>query len=559
MSMPGGFFQPTWRNLVLWVVAVGVIYVAYFWCVRRVVVGPDEVLVLMKKNGSRSLPGDQIIVPRPPDQAKDPSGYAEWEKKYGDCNGILEQVYLPGTYFNFSPFDYERFVYKFAAASDANASASAIAAEDKTMANVPGNKVGIVVRKFGTKLDDGQILADESRGQRGPLAKVLSPAKYYEYANPFAYEVKWVDPVQIDPGHSGVVALMTGKKPANPNEFLVADGERGVQRETEPEGFRYVNPFEKRIRPINIQSQRFEMTGDDEIHFPSLDSFDIKLDGFVEWKIDPKDLPLIYVQYAEGGELIEFVEAKVILPYARSFCRIVGSQYSAREFISGDTKLKFQQQFETQLRDACAKQGIIISQALVRDIVPPNEIKALINEREIAKQQIKTLEQQVVAAKSQSELATQTEMANQNEKIGETNAQVVSVVKKAERDRDVQVTQANQALAVAKLKLEAAQKEADAMVAKGQADANVILLQREAEAEPLRSQVAAFGDGTAYAQYFFYQKVAPSIKSILANSDGPFADIFRQFTAPGSAAKTTPSKAAPATPAAAQHASGVQQ
>src|SRR6202034_630728 len=112
------------------------------------------------------------------------------------------------------------------------------------------------------------------------------------------------------------------------------------------------------------------------------------------------------------------------------FCRIVGSQYSAREFISGDTKLKFQQQFETQLRDECAKQGIIISQALVRDIVPPKEIKALINEREIAKQQIKTLEQKVVAAKSQSELATQTEMANQNEKIGETNALVVAVVKK---------------------------------------------------------------------------------------------------------------------------------
>ena len=376
-------------------------------------------------------------------------------------------------------------------------------------------------------------MADEKRGQRGPLPRVLSPAKYYEYANPFAYEVKSVDPVQIDPGHSGVVALMTGKMPLNPNDYLVADGERGVQRETEPEGFRYVNPFEKRIRPINIQSQRFEMTGDDEIHFPSMDSFDIKLDGFVEWKIDPKSLPLIYVQYAEGGELIEFVEAKVILPYARSFCRTVGSQYTAREFISGDTKLKFQQQFETQLRDACAKQGIIISQALVRDIVPPNEIKDLINEREIAKLQIKTLEQQIIVTESKALLATQTETALQNEKIGSTNAKMISVTKQAERDRDVAVTGAEQALAVATLKLEAAQKEADALVAKGTADANVILLQRQAEAEPLRQQVEAFGGGTAYAQYFFYQKIAPSIKSILATTDCPFADIFLQFTAPG--------------------------
>src|SRR5579871_5630679 len=50
----------------------------------------------MKKDGSRSLPGDQIIIPRPPDREKDPSAYAQWEKEYGDCNGILEQVYQIG-------------------------------------------------------------------------------------------------------------------------------------------------------------------------------------------------------------------------------------------------------------------------------------------------------------------------------------------------------------------------------------------------------------------------------------------------------------------------------
>ena len=41
--------------------------------------------------------------------------------------------------------------------------------------------------------------------------------------------------------------------------------------------------------------------------------------------------------------------------------------------------------------------------------------------------------------------------------------------------------------------------------------------------------VKAFGgDGRSYAQFFFYQKVAPSIKSILTNSDGPFADTKEQ-------------------------------
>ena len=48
--------------------AIGIIYAGYFWFIRRIVVGPGEVLVLMKKNGTRSLPDDQVVIPRPPDQ-----------------------------------------------------------------------------------------------------------------------------------------------------------------------------------------------------------------------------------------------------------------------------------------------------------------------------------------------------------------------------------------------------------------------------------------------------------------------------------------------------------
>jgi len=329
-----------------------------------------------------------------------------------------------------------------------------------------------------------------------------------------------------------VGAIMAGTKPVKPNEYLVGPGEQGVQAVTEPEGLRFVNLFEKRVRPVSIQSQRFEMSGPDAINFPSSDSFDIRMEGFVEWRIVPEELPLRYVQYGYGGELVPQLEETVILPYARSFCRLIGSKFTARDFISGDTKLKFQQDFENALRDECRKQGIEVLQALVRDIVPPEAIKNPINEREIAKQQIKTIEQQMIVARSQAELATQTEMATQNQAIGDANRQVVQIVKKAEQERDVALTKANQELAVAKLQLQAAQQQADAQTAKGRADAAVILLQKQAEAEPLRQQVAAFGDGNAYAQYFFYQKLAPSIKSILTNTDGPFADLFKQFSQP---------------------------
>jgi regulator of protease activity HflC (stomatin/prohibitin superfamily) len=507
---------PPWRRLLGVAVAGVVVYGLYFWEIRRVVVPADHVLVLMKKNGSKTLPEGQLIIPHAPDRQKEAAGYAEWEKQYGEVNGIYEAVSPEGTYFGYSPFDYERWVIPI---SQSNAA-------------VPNKKVGVVIKKFGRNLPAGQVLADASKDERGPLPQLLYPGRYNEYANPFAYEIKLFDPVVMEPGQEGVVTLMAAKPAKDPNQYLVAEGEQGTQPRTEPPGFRYVNLYEKRITPIDVRSQKFEMVGSESIQFPSSDSFTIRMQGFVEWRVMPDKLPLMYVQYAEGGSLIPYLDEKVILPYARSFCRLVGSKYAARDFITGDTKLKFQQEFETKLKEACAKQGIEVRQALVRDIEPPQAIKDPINDREIAKEQISQYEQQILVAKTQTELTTQEQMADQNKAIGDANREVVTILKKAEQVRDVAVTKSNQELAVAKLRLEAAQKEGDALLERGKAEAAVVLLNKEAEAKPLAQQVQAFGDGAAYAQYFFYQKVAGSVKSVMTNTEGPFGEMFKQFMQP---------------------------
>ena len=101
-----------------------------------------------------------------------------------------------------------------------------------------------------------QILADPDRDQRGPLPIILRPGRYNEYANPYAYEIKQVDPIQIDPGYRGVATILAGTGARSPDEYLVEDGEQGVQRVPEPEGFRYINPYEKRVTPVSTTSQR---------------------------------------------------------------------------------------------------------------------------------------------------------------------------------------------------------------------------------------------------------------------------------------------------------------
>lgn len=494
--------------------AAAVGYGLYAWEFRRVVVDPGHVLVLIRKDGARSLPGDQIVIPRPP--PRDDPAYAQWDRAYGDCNGVLEQVYPEGTYFGFSPFDYEREVVDVA-----------------ETAIVPNGKVGVVIRKFGGPLPDGQVLAGD--GERGPLPVVLQPARYNEYANPYAYEVRHVDPVQVDPGYRGVVTVMAGRPAATANGYLVGDGEQGTQRATEPEGFRYVNPYVKRVTPVSVQSQRFEMGTDPKsgraypLIFPSADGFSVEVQGFVEWAVVPRQLPLTYVQYSEGGDLVPYLEEKVILPYARSFCRTVGSQYHGRDFIEGETKERFRRQFEAKLREACAKEGVEIRQAWIRDITPPEPIRAQIADRGQSLQEVEMLHQQIAVAKQSAELATQTQMSDQNDKVGQANAQVVTMVKQAEQAQGVAVTGASQELAVAKVRLEAARQQAAALVARGRAEADVVLLQKQAEAAPLKAQVAAFGGGEAYARYFFYQHAAPAIRSILAPVDGPLADVIRQL------------------------------
>src|SRR5688500_12921369 len=69
-----GFFA----TIVVVTLALLVIYGGYVWFIKRVVVGPNEVLVLLKKHGSRSLPGDEVIVPRAPDAQKNAAAYARW-------------------------------------------------------------------------------------------------------------------------------------------------------------------------------------------------------------------------------------------------------------------------------------------------------------------------------------------------------------------------------------------------------------------------------------------------------------------------------------------------
>jgi regulator of protease activity HflC (stomatin/prohibitin superfamily) len=497
-------------GLLLLIPLLVLVGVCYWWFVQRKEVGPDEFLVLVRKVGQdlTTEAGTQFVL------------YPELLQSLGEppdsirYKGVILEPKGRGRYF-YDPFFWERHVLK-----------ATILGKDE---------VGILIRKFGRPLPPGKIVATEP-DERGPLATYLTEGRHE--VNPFAYELKRISKLQIPAGSIGVQTLLYGNDPENPNAYVVNAGERGVQPDVLAPGLESYNPYVRQINLIDVRSHTIDLRGEDAIHFPSNDSFEILIEGTVEYAIRQDKAP--YVMTAIGKH--DDIKEKIILPNVKSLARIEGSKLVAREFISGETRSAFQKRVFDGLREQCYTQGIEIRAVLIRRIEPPAAIADPISDRQVAEQQIAQYQNEIKLADSQARLVEQEEMQKQNQEVGQANREVVTLTKQAEQRKAVALTEANKRLEVAKLELEAAKETAAALLARGEAAAEVILLDYEAEARPLADAIDAFGTGDTYAQYFFYQKLGPAVKSVLASTEGPFADIFQALsqTAPGEPSNRSP-------------------
>jgi regulator of protease activity HflC (stomatin/prohibitin superfamily) len=306
-----------------------------------------------------------------------------------------------------------------------------------------------------------------------------------------------------------------------------------------------VNPYEVRIDLVDCRSQRFNLSSDGEMGFPSRDGFWITLDGIIEFRVMPEEAARVFVTYNDvrndepgRARIDEEIVKMVILPNARSFCRLRGSDHSGREFISGTTRMQFQEDFQQELERTCESQGIEIVQALLTRIHPPQQIAEPVRTRQIAVQKKEQYLKQIEQQESQKQLAIQQETVKQKQALIGGEQTVVKVTTEARREQEVALIQANQQLNVAGFELAAAKDMAAATLARGTADAEVIHFENEAEAAGWRKSVEAFsGDGNAFARWVLLQKIAPAFRRMMVNTaDSPLMDIFRQYDVGGSTA-----------------------
>ena len=461
------------------------LYIWFFCCIEP---GSGEIAILIHKTGA-DLPSGQVIALTP--QQK----------------GIQLEVLPEGRYFK-NPYSWDWVMDR--------------------ITDIPAGKVGVMTRLYGRDLRPNQIIA-EADG-KGILAEVLRPGKYR--INPFAYRVDQFDAITIHPGYVGVVISLVGDDVLGglpkdkPNGFLVGPGMKGVLPAVLDPGTYYLNPYVVSVAEVNLQSQRFEMSGDDAISFLTMDGFSVAVEGTIEFAIQADKAALLTHRVGDMNDIIK----KIILPRARGFSRIEGSKHPATTFIVGETRQQFQKDLELHLRNNCETWGVSIRSVLIRNITPPDAISSIIRDREVAVQESHKYEQEISQANSKAELVRQEMLAKQSgEKVEADTARIRAVIG-AQQGQEVRVVQANRELQVARIENEAALAQAKATLLKAEAEANVITMQNVAESTVLANKVLAYSNGINFARNTFYRKIAPRIDSIISSDqEGGLGSLLQPF------------------------------
>lgn len=514
-------------SLGLFAVACVLLFLIWFYMFCRIEVPSGHIAVLLKKTGGEIENETEIVS----------------EAEFGNYKGLQEKVLTEGRYF-YNPWNWEW--------------------EIVPQVEIPENRLGVRIRLYGEDLGYGNLIAYDPT-EKGISAEVLRPGRYplnaivYEAGEEIrAYRDNYIElvelhkPISIPAGFKGVVTLLSTPLADDPNQLIVEEGKRGVQKKTLDPGVYYINPYVQRVSLVDCRSQRFNLSTGGEMGFPSRDGFWVRLDGRIEFRVDPERAAEVFVTYNDAendngldARVEEEIIEKIILPNARSFCRLRGSDNSGRDFILGEKRLAFQEDFQKSLGETCRSQGIEIIQALVTRISPPQQIASPVRDRQIATQQaqqyIKEIEQQA----SEQQLKIEQEMVKRKEALVEVDREVIKLTTEALRQQQVAVIGAEQRKKVAEVELAAAKDQAEAILAKGQAEAEVIGFENEAEAAGWAKSVEAYdGNGDEYARWVMLRKMAPSYRQMMVNTaDSSLMNIFEEFSqSSGLIAKPKPSE-----------------
>jgi SPFH domain / Band 7 family len=407
--------------------------------------------------------------------------------------------------------------------------------------SVPPDRVGILVRNYGEELPEGQIFADENpedaaQGilRKGILSRPLLPGTHF--INLRAYDVIIAPRVTLGPGQVGVVTRLHGKAPVDPDGWIAAAGERGVQIAPLPPGAHYVNPYVEHVMPLSRESQRIDLKSPGRrVRSPTLDGFDVALNGTLEWSVPEEKAPLVFSRYGD----LDRIQDVLLMPATRAVSRQQGVRTAVRDFLSSAKLLAFQNALQSDLETLVENEGLEIHGLTVSGVEPPAALAEVIQFREAASLSREQYVSEMKKAESMFSLL--------RAQVAEQRPEAVNKEKKSVLEKMAQVVKeraefdiARQA-AIDRLGTDRSRALIDAaeILRKADLEAAAIVGAAELEVAAIAPLIAAHGSGNAYARSLLIERLVPRLGAVTADIDGPLGSMLSALAATGKAVSTT--------------------
>jgi regulator of protease activity HflC (stomatin/prohibitin superfamily) len=226
----------------------------------------------------------------------------------------------------------------------------------------------------------------------------------------------WSSLTLVAPGHRGVVFHLF----------------KGIQQEPLVEGAHFLPPILNRvtiydtrsrvyhIRSLTPQPQRSATPTQDHLLWtPTADGLKVGLDLTIRYRMDPNRLPDLH------GSVGPQFEAKIVHPIVWNVTRLVASEYSLLD-IYGKHRHELQQETFSRVQALLARDGLIVENLLLRDVVYTKEFEKTLVAKMVAEQKV----QESAFEVQQAELRAQVQVI---EAQGE--AQALELVNRAIRDQ----------------------------------------------------------------------------------------------------------------------------
>ena len=413
----------------------------------------NEVGIVEKKLGGGNLPEGRVIA-------------------VNGENGIQAQTLAPGWHLFYWPWQYT--IIKVPMFEVKPGSVGLIQAVDGR--SLPPDTVYAPEWTDPDKMRIAEHFLDPKKGNgyKGPQLTVLNPGKYR--LNTRLFNVSAVPVTNVKIGYVGVVKSNVGDT-VDTIDRLVEKGQRGIWNKPLTEGQYYLNTNAYEVTTVNIRQIKVSYTAQMErgergkgqptrsITVRSADGFTFPVDVRMTYQIESHNAPRVVAMIGDDDLVLD----KLVTPRVRATFRDNAEKVQALDYVQNRSEQG--RQSTTMLKEELAKYGVTVLEISIGDVGDEKSLGLLLKtqtDREIARQEQETFQVQQQAAEKKRDLSKTQQEAEEEKRL----ATAAYGVKVAEQDKQKRIIEA-------------------------QAEAEMIKVTAEAQAQAYRLVSEVIGSGNA--------------------------------------------------------------